>query len=86
MGKPVILVPSPNVAEDHQTHNAMALVDREAAILVRDADVPAELVTTALELVNDIAKRRILSENIRKMAIRNTDEVIAREILKLVKR
>ena len=86
VGKPVILVPSPNVAEDHQTHNAMALVNREAAILVKDAEAEKELITTALALVKDTAKRNALSENIRRMAIKNADEVIAREVLKLVKR
>lgn len=86
VGKPVILVPSPNVAEDHQTHNAMALVNREAALLVRDADARDKLVETALELVDDSARRNSLSENIRKMAIRDADEVIAREVLKMVKR
>lgn len=85
VGKPVILVPSPNVAEDHQTHNAMALVSNNAAILVKDADAQSELIGTALALVNDIEKRKTLSENIRRMAIRDADEVIAREILKLVK-
>ena len=86
VGKPVILVPSPNVAEDHQTHNAMALVNRGAALLVRDADAQDALVKTAIDLVNDTAKRNSLSENIRKMAIRDADEVIAREVLKMVKR
>ena len=84
VGKPVILVPSPNVAEDHQTHNAMALTESEAAILVKDADAPAELIETALALVNDGARRKMLSENIKKLAIRNADEVIAGEVLKLV--
>ncbi|MBE0679162.1 MAG: UDP-N-acetylglucosamine--N-acetylmuramyl-(pentapeptide) pyrophosphoryl-undecaprenol N-acetylglucosamine transferase, partial [Bacteroidales bacterium] len=78
--------PSPNVAEDHQTHNAMALVNRNAAILVRDADAEKELISTALALVNDGAKRIRLSENIRRLAIKNADEVIAREVLKLVRR
>ena len=86
VGKPIILVPSPNVAEDHQTHNAMALVNRDAALLVRDADAEKELITTALALVNDSAKRSRLSENIRRLAIKNADEVIAREVLKLVRR
>ena len=86
VGKPVILVPSPNVAEDHQTHNAMALVNRDAALLVRDAEAHDTLVKTALDLVNDAARRCSLSENIRKLAIRNADEVIAREVLKMVKR
>lgn len=85
VGKPVILVPSPNVAEDHQTHNAMALVNRGAALLVRDTDAREQLITAALELVADSARRNSLSENIRKMAIRDADEVIAREVLKMVK-
>jgi UDP-N-acetylglucosamine--N-acetylmuramyl-(pentapeptide) pyrophosphoryl-undecaprenol N-acetylglucosamine transferase len=84
VGKPVILVPSPNVAEDHQTHNAMALVSNGAALLVKDADAQNDLVNTALALVKDTVKRDSLSENIRKMAVRDSDEVIAREILKLV--
>jgi UDP-N-acetylglucosamine--N-acetylmuramyl-(pentapeptide) pyrophosphoryl-undecaprenol N-acetylglucosamine transferase len=86
VGKPVILVPSPNVAEDHQTHNAMALVSRGAALLVKDADAQTDLIPAALELINDAARRSSLSENIRKLAIHDADEVIAREVLKLVKR
>jgi UDP-N-acetylglucosamine--N-acetylmuramyl-(pentapeptide) pyrophosphoryl-undecaprenol N-acetylglucosamine transferase len=86
VGKPVILVPSPNVAEDHQTHNAMALVSRGAALLVKDADAQGELIGTALELVRDDAQRASLSENIKKMAIRDADAVIAREVLKLAAR
>ena len=86
VGKPVILVPSPNVAEDHQTHNAMALVNREAAVLVTDVAAPAELIATALGLLKDTARREILSENIRKLAIRDADKVIALEVLKLVNR
>ena len=86
VGKPVILVPSPNVAEDHQTHNAMALVTREAAMLVTDAAAPAELITTALALLKDGIRREKLSSNIRKLATRDADEVIAKEVLKLVDR
>jgi UDP-N-acetylglucosamine--N-acetylmuramyl-(pentapeptide) pyrophosphoryl-undecaprenol N-acetylglucosamine transferase len=86
VGKPVILVPSPNVAEDHQTHNAMALVNNGAALLVKDADAQNELITTTLALVKDAARRDSLSENIRKMAVRDSDEVIAREVLKMVSR
>jgi len=86
VGKPVILVPSPNVAEDHQTHNAMALVNREAAILVTDAAAPAELITTALTLLKDGIRREKLSKNIRKLATRDADEIIAKEVLKLVDR
>jgi len=61
-------------------------VNREAALLVRDADARDKLVETALELVDDSTRRNSLSENIRKMAIRDADEVIAREVLKMVKR
>src|SRR5512133_429534 len=86
VGKPVILVPSPNVAEDHQTHNAMALVNRNAALLVPDSEAPAKLITTALSLVNDTVRCASLAENIWRMADRNADEVIAREVLKLVRR
>lgn len=86
VGKPVILVPSPNVAEDHQTHNAMALVERGAALLVKDTDAQTGLISTALGLIHDTEKRGTLSENIRKMAIRNADEVIAREVIKLALR
>ncbi len=86
VGKPVILVPSPNVAEDHQTHNAMALVNRGAALLVKDADAQGELIGTVLELIKDDTQRASLSENIKKLAIRNSDEVIAREVLKLAMR
>jgi UDP-N-acetylglucosamine--N-acetylmuramyl-(pentapeptide) pyrophosphoryl-undecaprenol N-acetylglucosamine transferase len=64
----------------------MALVNREAAVLVTDAAAPAELITTALTLLKDGARREKLSENIRKLAIRDADEVIAREVLKLVNR
>ena len=86
VGKPVILVPSPNVAEDHQTHNAMALVNNGAALLVKDADAQNELIKTALALVKDSAKRDSLSQNIRKVAVRDSDEAIAREVIKLVRR
>jgi UDP-N-acetylglucosamine--N-acetylmuramyl-(pentapeptide) pyrophosphoryl-undecaprenol N-acetylglucosamine transferase len=85
VGKPVILVPSPNVAEDHQTHNAMALVSGDAAMLVKDADAQDMLVTAALDLMKDDNRRASLSGNIRKLAIRDADVVIAGEVLKLVK-
>jgi UDP-N-acetylglucosamine--N-acetylmuramyl-(pentapeptide) pyrophosphoryl-undecaprenol N-acetylglucosamine transferase len=81
--KPVILVPSPNVAEDHQTKNAMALVKNEAAILVKDAEAEEQLVSSAISLVNNISKCRELSKNIGKMALLNADEIIAREVLKI---
>ncbi|MHB1177551.1 MAG: undecaprenyldiphospho-muramoylpentapeptide beta-N-acetylglucosaminyltransferase [Daejeonella sp.] len=81
--KPVILVPSPNVAEDHQTKNAMALVKKEAAVLVKDSDAGKELVDIALKLINDEKRSVKLAECIGKMAVPDADEVIAREVLKI---
>lgn len=85
IGKPVILVPSPNVAEDHQTKNAMALVNKDAAIYVKDADAPTKLLNTALSTVCDDAKLQSLSENIKKLGLPNSADIIADEVLKLVK-
>jgi UDP-N-acetylglucosamine--N-acetylmuramyl-(pentapeptide) pyrophosphoryl-undecaprenol N-acetylglucosamine transferase len=83
IGKPVILVPSPNVAEDHQTKNAMALVKREAALYVSDADAPEKLINLAIETVSDEAKLESLRENVLKMALPNSAEIIAKEVIKL---
>ncbi len=83
IGKPVILVPSPNVAEDHQTKNAMALVDRGAAICVKDADAPDTLLKLALETVADSKQLARLSENILKMALPDSAGTIAREVIRL---
>jgi UDP-N-acetylglucosamine--N-acetylmuramyl-(pentapeptide) pyrophosphoryl-undecaprenol N-acetylglucosamine transferase len=83
LGIPVILVPSPNVAEDHQTKNAMALVNKQAAIYVKDADAPQQLIQMALDVVRDAAKLQSLHENILKMALPNSAEIIAKEVLKL---
>jgi UDP-N-acetylglucosamine--N-acetylmuramyl-(pentapeptide) pyrophosphoryl-undecaprenol N-acetylglucosamine transferase len=83
--KPAILVPSPNVAEDHQTKNAMALVAKGAAILVKDSEAKAEMITTALELLGDHNHQLQLSENIKNLGRKNAAEKIAREVLKLVK-
>lgn len=85
VGKPVILVPSPNVAEDHQTKNALALLERNAAILVPDNQVLESIVKEAVSLVSDSEKRKILSENIIKMADRDADLKIAAEVMKLIK-
>jgi UDP-N-acetylglucosamine--N-acetylmuramyl-(pentapeptide) pyrophosphoryl-undecaprenol N-acetylglucosamine transferase len=84
VGKPVILVPSPNVAEDHQTKNAMALVEKNAAILVKDKDAVEKLVNVAIELVENQELKNTLSENIKKLAVRNSAEIIADEIYFLV--
>ena len=83
IGKPVILVPSPNVAEDHQTKNALALANRDAAIYVKDADAPATLLKLAIETVSDEAKLRSLSENVLKLALPDSAEIIAKEVIKL---
>lgn len=83
IGKPVILVPSPNVAEDHQTKNALALANRDAALYVRDADAPNTLLQLAVETVNDAAKLASLSQNVLKLALPNSAEIIAKEVIKL---
>jgi UDP-N-acetylglucosamine--N-acetylmuramyl-(pentapeptide) pyrophosphoryl-undecaprenol N-acetylglucosamine transferase len=83
VGKPVILVPSPNVAEDHQTRNAEALSSRDAAILIPDKHVVQSLVDEAIKLISDKSRRDILSENIVKMANRDADKRIAEEILRI---
>lgn len=85
LGKPVILVPSPNVAEDHQTKNALALSSREAAIHVKDADAPANLLELAVHTVNDDNKLKSLSENVLKLALPDSAEIIAKEVIKLAK-
>ena len=83
VGKPVILVPSPNVAEDHQTRNAKALSDRDAALLIPDDKAVTQLVDEAIMLISDEARKANLSENILKMADRDSDVRIAEEVLKL---
>lgn len=83
IGKPVILVPSPNVAEDHQTKNAMALADKDAAICVKDADAPAEVIRLALDTVVDDARLEALSANIKKLALPDSASVIADEVVRL---
>ena len=83
IGKPVILVPSPNVAEDHQTKNALALSTRNAAIYVKDAEAPATLLELAIKTVNDEAKLKSLSENVLKLALPDSADIIAKEVIKL---
>ena len=83
LGKPSILVPSPNVAEDHQTHNAMALVNKEAAVLVRDADAAEQLVPTALALIQDEKKLELLHTNVSKLAQADSAKRIAEEVIAL---
>ena len=83
IGKPVILVPSPNVAEDHQTKNALALANRGAALYVKDADAPATLLQLAIETVGDQSRLQSLSEQVLKMALPDSADIIAREVIKL---
>lgn len=86
IGKPVILVPSPNVAEDHQTKNAMALVNRQAAQYVSDAEAPQKLIPLALSTVKDDQILGQLSHNIKLMALRNSAETIANEVFALAEK
>ena len=81
--RPVILVPSPNVAEDHQTMNALALSKKDAAITIADKDAGKQLVDTVIELIDDENRREMLGRNISGLAIRDSDVKIANEILKL---
>ena len=82
--KAAVFVPSPNVAEDHQTHNAMALVRRDAALLVRDADAPQTLMGTALALLRDPERCATLEQNAQAMALPDAAARIVEEIYKLV--
>lgn len=85
LGKPAILVPSPNVAEDHQTHNAMALVNKDAAVLVKDVEAAERLIPTALELIKDEKRLQTLHENILQLAQKDSAKRIAEEVMKLAK-
>ncbi|MBR3451014.1 MAG: undecaprenyldiphospho-muramoylpentapeptide beta-N-acetylglucosaminyltransferase [Bacteroidales bacterium] len=85
-GKPTIFVPSPNVAEDHQTHNAMALVNKDAALMVRDADADEKLLDTVEGLLPDADQLAALERNILQLGRKDASEVIAKEVLKLVKK
>ena len=84
-GKATIFVPSPNVSEDHQTHNAMALVGKNAALMVRDAEAEEKLIDTFEGLLADEARLADLETNILKLGKKDASEVIAKEVLKLVK-
>jgi UDP-N-acetylglucosamine--N-acetylmuramyl-(pentapeptide) pyrophosphoryl-undecaprenol N-acetylglucosamine transferase len=85
VGKPVILVPSPNVAEDHQTKNAKALVKDDACEYVADRKAINDLIDAALLLLNDKEKQKVLSDNISKLALANADEVIAKEVIDIAR-
>ena len=84
LAKPVILIPSPNVAEDHQTQNALALVRKDAAVMIKDADSKEQLVDKVLEIIDNESELNKLSENILKLAEKDSADRIAEEILKLI--
>ena len=83
--KAVVFVPFPHATEDHQTSNAKSLVDKNAALMVKDADAPAKLFSVATDLLFDVAKQEELRQNIRLLAVSNADEIVALEILKNIK-
>ena len=83
LGKPCILVPSPNVAEDHQTKNAMTLSTKDAALFVKDIEARDTLINLAIETVNNDCKLSSLSHNIKKLALPDSARIIAEEVLKL---
>jgi UDP-N-acetylglucosamine--N-acetylmuramyl-(pentapeptide) pyrophosphoryl-undecaprenol N-acetylglucosamine transferase len=79
--KPAVFVPFPLAAEDHQTHNAMRLVNRDAALIVRDGDAKLQLVSTSIQLAKDLEMRALFTKNCKSLALKNADTVIANEIL-----
>ena len=83
--KAVVFIPSPNVAEDHQTHNAMALARKDAAVVVKDSEAMEKMIPTALELLRDPARMAALEENAGKMALPDAAGKIAEEVYKLIK-
>ena len=84
--KPVIFIPYPFAAEDHQTANANALVNKEAAIMIKDADAMNELMPALLKLCADEKLQKIMAENIGALGVNNADEIIALQILKAINR
>lgn len=84
LGKPVILVPSPNVAEDHQRKNALALADRDAAVMILDADAREQLPATVTGLLADDGRRARLAANVAEMALRDSDEEIVDQVYSLL--
>ena len=85
IGKPVLLIPSPNVAEDHQTKNAHALVDKGAAVMLRDAAAEGQFFEVLMAILNDAERAENLGRNITQLARLEADEQIAKEVLKLIK-
>ena len=85
-GKASILIPSPNVAEDHQTKNALALVGKDAAVMVADKDAEQQLVPKALEIIHDDERLRVLGRNIATLAQHQSAERIVDEIVKIIEK
>jgi UDP-N-acetylglucosamine--N-acetylmuramyl-(pentapeptide) pyrophosphoryl-undecaprenol N-acetylglucosamine transferase len=85
VGKPVVFIPSPNVAEDHQTKNAKAIVDKKGALLVKESELDAEFSLVFEALLKDTGKQKQLSENIKELALPEATKQIADEIVKLIK-
>lgn len=85
LAKPTIFVPSPNVAEDHQTKNAQALVDKDAAAMISDNEAPEKLVAQALELLMNNERKETFRNNIKELALSNSAQIIAQKVLELVK-
>jgi UDP-N-acetylglucosamine--N-acetylmuramyl-(pentapeptide) pyrophosphoryl-undecaprenol N-acetylglucosamine transferase len=82
--KPAVFVPFPLAAEDHQTHNAMNLVNKDAALIVKDGDAKLQLASTSIQLAKDIEMRELFIKNCRSLALKDADKVIANEILKAI--
>ena len=83
-GKPTVFVPYPLAAEDHQTSNAMSLVKKQAALMVKDSEAKEKLVATVLDLSKNEVLQQTLHTNIHALAVNNADEVIAKEIVKTI--
>lgn len=84
LGKPCILVPSPNVAEDHQTKNARALSDRDAAVFIADAEARDKLVTGIIDLLADKDRQAVMTRNIKKLALPDSDNRIVDEVIRIL--
>ena len=85
VGKPTIFIPSPNVAEDHQTKNAKAICDKNGAILIKESELDSEFEKVFKDLISNSEKQKELSENIKKLALPNATKDIVEEIIKLIK-
>jgi UDP-N-acetylglucosamine--N-acetylmuramyl-(pentapeptide) pyrophosphoryl-undecaprenol N-acetylglucosamine transferase len=84
LAKPVILVPSPNVAEDHQTQNALALVRKDAAVMLKDSEAVDQLVNMAIDLIHNKTELNKLSKNILLLAEKDSADRISAEVMKLI--